>query len=123
MVDPELFKKLVKNSNGLWNISMNPAESDILVMDKAFRTFKFLLAMARGIPIVTSDYLRKINEMQSIKKVPIVDYLFSDAEFEMRHKFSLVKSLHMAQKQKLFKGYEFLMTANILPNPTEMKGI
>ncbi|TMW52893.1 hypothetical protein DOY81_002009, partial [Sarcophaga bullata] len=123
MVDPELLKKLVKDSNGFWKMAMNPAESEILVMDKAFRTFKFLLAMARGIPIVTSDYLRKINEMQSIKKVPIVDYLFSDPEFEKKHKFSLVKSLHMAQKQKLFKGYEFLMTANILPNPSEIKAI
>ncbi|XP_065361467.1 DNA ligase 1 isoform X2 [Calliphora vicina] len=123
MVDQELFKNLVQNSKGFWNIAKNPLDSEVLVMDKAFRTFKFLLAMARGIPIVTSEYLKKMNKSTTGKKVRINDYLFADAEFEKKHKFSLDKSLQMAKQHKLFKGYEFVMTASILPNPQEIKTI
>ncbi|XP_046807373.1 myb-like protein X isoform X2 [Lucilia cuprina] len=123
MVDPELFQDLIRHNKGFWNVAKYPADSEILVMDKAFRTFKFLLAMARGIPIVTSKYLKKLNESKSPKSIKINDYLFTDEEFEKKHKFSLVKSLQMAKKHKLFQGYEFVMTNNILPNPLEIKAI
>lgn len=122
MVDHELFKGLAENSKGIWHLTKDPAESEILVMDKAFRTFKFLLAMARGIPIVTSEYLKKLNQAQSLRKVKITDYLFKDEAFEKKHKCSLIESQQKAKKHKLFKNYEFVMTANILPNPKEIKG-
>lgn len=123
MVQPELFQNLVSHSAGLWTVAKNPAESQLLVMDKAYRTFKFLLAMARGIPIVTSEWLKKINETKSLKTAPLKDYIFSDAAFEKKHKFSFINSLKQArQKQRVFEDYEFLMTSGILPNPAEMKG-
>lgn len=122
MVDYELFGKLVKYSKGFWGVAKDPADSDLLVMDNAFRTFKFLLAMARGIPIVTSEYLKKLNETHSTRKVKINDYAFTDAEFEKKHKFSLAKSLQVAKKTKIFKGYEFVLTPSILPNPQEITG-
>ncbi|KAM7358319.1 uncharacterized protein ACRADG_003340 [Cochliomyia hominivorax] len=123
MVDQELFKALAEDSKGVWHVAKDPSDSEILVMDKAFRTFKFLLAMARGISIVTSDYLKKLNQTQSVENVKIQDYLFADAEFEQKHKCSLIKSQQKAKKYKLFKGYEFVMTRNILPNPREIQAI
>ncbi|XP_061386876.1 probable serine/threonine-protein kinase DDB_G0282963 [Musca vetustissima] len=126
MVDPERFEKLQSKSNGLWAVAKDPKESQILVMDKTFRTFKFLLAMARGIPIVTSQWLNDINTAKSIKKVPPLNkYLLNDPGFEKKHKFTLETSLQLARenKQGLFHGYEFVMTTNIKPTPAELKAI
>lgn len=98
-------------------------------MDKSFRTFKFLLAMARGIPIVTSQWLDDINTAKSVKKtLPLDKYLFSDPAFEKKHKFTLGRSLQQARESKqnkkgVFHGYEFVMTTNIKPSPAEIQGI
>uniref|UniRef100_A0A0K8W4F7 Mediator of DNA damage checkpoint protein 1 n=1 Tax=Bactrocera latifrons TaxID=174628 RepID=A0A0K8W4F7_BACLA len=121
MVEPTLFQSLVQNSPGNWCVANDPTDADVLVMDKGNRTLKFLIAMAKGIPIVTSKWLQSFN---STKTVPrgITDF-FRDHDFEKRHKFSLFKSLELARTQKLFEGYDFLTTPSILPRPSEIKQI
>lgn len=89
-------------------------------MDKGNRTFKFLVTMARGIPVVTSSWLESINEAQEITTMS--KNFFKDESFEKRHKFSLIKTIELARKQKLFKEYSFLMTPNIRPQRDEMEG-
>ncbi|XP_073843122.1 mutator 2 [Musca autumnalis] len=126
MVDADRFVELQSKSKGLWAVAKDPKDSEILVMDKTFRTFKFLLAMARGIPIVTSQWLNDINSAKSLKKVPhLSKYILNDPVFEKKHKFVLQTSLQLARenKQGIFHGYEFVMTANIKPTPPELQAI
>ncbi|XP_075164231.1 mutator 2 [Haematobia irritans] len=126
MVEPERFNELSAKSKGQWAVAKDPKDSHILVMDKAFRTFKFLLAVARGIPIVTSQWLDEINNTKTGKCIPSVDkFLFKDPVFEKKHKFSIEESLKQRQQDKkgILHGCEFIMTSNIKPSPTEIQAI
>uniref|UniRef100_A0A1I8PFY4 Mediator of DNA damage checkpoint protein 1 n=1 Tax=Stomoxys calcitrans TaxID=35570 RepID=A0A1I8PFY4_STOCA len=126
MVEPERFNELNANCKGQWAVAKDPKESDILVMDNSFRTFKFLLAMARGIPIVKSQWLSDINKTKPGKSLPpIIKYMLNDPVFEKKHKFSLETSLQQRRQNKkgIFDGYEFVMTPNIKPSPAEIKAV
>ncbi|XP_050333101.1 uncharacterized protein LOC126761185 [Bactrocera neohumeralis] len=121
MVEPKLFQSLVENSPGNWCVANDPTDADVLVMDKGNRTLKFLIAMAKGIPIVTSKWLQSFNSTKTVPRG--ITHFFRDHDFEKRHKFSLFKSLELARTQKLFQGYDFVTTPSILPRPSEIKQI
>ncbi|XP_011201987.2 mediator of DNA damage checkpoint protein 1 [Bactrocera dorsalis] len=121
MVEPKLFQSLVENSPGNWCVANDPTDADVLVMDKGNRTLKFLIAMAKGIPIVTSKWLQSFNSTKTVPRG--ITHFFRDHDFEKRHKFSLFKSLELARTQKLFEGYDFVTTPSILPRPSEIKQI
>lgn len=86
------------------------------------RTFKFLIAVGRGIPIVTIKWLEAIATLGSIEKAPISKYQFTDEEFERRHQFQISKSTILAKTKPLFAGIQFFLTPQIRPVPNEMKG-
>lgn len=68
-----------------------PQLGDVLICDKISRTFKFLYALSKGIPIVTSQWLD-----MSIKNGTFVDYdphLVVDKTSEKRFHFNLKNSL------------------------------
>ncbi|XP_053954051.1 mediator of DNA damage checkpoint protein 1 [Anastrepha ludens] len=121
MVEPKVLQSLVDNSPGNWSLANDPTDIDVLVMDKGNRTLKFLIAMAKGIPIVTSKWLESFNSTKTVPRG--LTHFFRDQEFEKRHKFSLLKSLELARKSKLFEGFHFLTTPGISPQPAEMKQI
>ncbi|XP_069967450.1 uro-adherence factor A [Bactrocera oleae] len=121
MVEPKLFQSLVENSPGNWCVAKDPTDADVLVMDKGNRTLKFLIAMAKGIPIVTSKWLQSFNSTKTVPRG--ITHFFRDHDFEKRHKFSLFKSLELARIKKLFEGYDFVTTPSILPRPSEIKQI
>ncbi|XP_054732195.1 mediator of DNA damage checkpoint protein 1 [Anastrepha obliqua] len=121
MVEPKVLQSLVDNSPGNWSLANDPTDIDVLVMDKGNRTLKFLIAMAKGIPIVTSKWLESFNSTKTVPRG--LTHFFRDHEFEKRHKFSLLKSLELARKSKLFEGFHFLTTSGISPQPAEIKQI
>uniref|UniRef100_A0A1B0A1N5 Mediator of DNA damage checkpoint protein 1 n=1 Tax=Glossina pallidipes TaxID=7398 RepID=A0A1B0A1N5_GLOPL len=121
MVDKNLLKELIRNSKGQWTLADDPLNSELLIMDKGVRTYKFLLAMAKGIPIVTTQWIQQVNETRSLK--PFKNYFFSDPVFEKKYKFSLADSLNMTKKNSLFAGYGFFVTSNVKPQPREMETI
>uniref|UniRef100_A0A1A9WWE8 Mediator of DNA damage checkpoint protein 1 n=1 Tax=Glossina brevipalpis TaxID=37001 RepID=A0A1A9WWE8_9MUSC len=121
MVDNDVFEKLIRNSKDLWAVADDPLNSELLIMDQGSRTYKFLLALAKGIPIVTTEWIKKVNENRSL--IPFKNDFFSDPTFEERHKFSILKSLGMARKKGVFQGYGFFVTSNIRPQPREIKNI
>ncbi|XP_029440718.1 mediator of DNA damage checkpoint protein 1 isoform X4 [Rhinatrema bivittatum] len=92
-----------------------------LVTDRVRRTVKFLCALARGIPIVTLDWLEKCGR----KGYFVCPYgsLVKDAEQEQNFSFSLSGSLQRAFQGRLFKGYEIHVTPNVKPEPEHMKEI
>ncbi|XP_063147372.1 mediator of DNA damage checkpoint protein 1 isoform X2 [Candoia aspera] len=93
-----------------------------LVTDRVRRTVKFLCALARGIPIVTLDWLEK-SRRNAFFLAPN-SFLVWDPEQENNLQFSLSTSLQTVQlKGGLFQGYEIHVTPNVKPEPEHMKDI
>ncbi|XP_026576190.1 mediator of DNA damage checkpoint protein 1 [Pseudonaja textilis] len=93
-----------------------------LVTDRVRRTVKFLCALARGIPIVTLDWLEK-SRRNAFFLAPN-NFLVRDPEQEKNLRFSLFASLQkVQQKGPLFQGYEIHVTPNVKPEPEYMKDI
>ncbi|XP_070792775.1 mediator of DNA damage checkpoint protein 1 isoform X3 [Pituophis catenifer annectens] len=93
-----------------------------LVTDRVRRTVKFLCALARGIPIVTLDWLEK-SRRNAFFLAPN-NFVVRDPEQEENLRFSLSSSLQKAQqKGALFQGYEIHVTPNVKPEPEHMKDI
>ncbi|KAJ6652940.1 hypothetical protein lerEdw1_010298 [Lerista edwardsae] len=93
-----------------------------LVTDRVRRTVKFLCALARGIPIVTLDWLEK-SRRNSFFLAPN-NFLICDPEQEKNFRFSLTESLQRArQAGGLLQGYEIHVTPNVKPEPEHMRDI
>ncbi|KAJ8354930.1 hypothetical protein SKAU_G00224970 [Synaphobranchus kaupii] len=92
-----------------------------LVTDKVRRTVKFLCAVARGVPIVTTDWLEKSGRRGSFLSPS--EFLVKDAEQEKKFSFCLEQSLCTANTQPLLQGYEIHVTRSVKPEPAQMKDI
>lgn len=95
----------------------DPAKCDVLVTDKVRRTYKFLCALAKGIPIVTIDWLR--DSESAAQFLDWEGYLLKDPAAEAKFGFRLRKSLNKAKGKKLLDGYTIILTPNVAPPPTE----
>lgn len=68
-----------------------PHKASILIVDRVCRTYKFLCAMGKGIPVVSAQWLYK-----SIKKRTFVDpspYIVVDKDAEKKYEFNLKRDL------------------------------
>lgn len=92
-----------------------------LVTDRVRRTVKFLCALARGIPIVTLDWIEKCKK--SGRFLSHAGFLVHDKEQEKNFSFMLSESLQKAKRRPLFEGYDIHVTANVKPEPDHMKDI
>ncbi|XP_037770119.1 mediator of DNA damage checkpoint protein 1 isoform X3 [Chelonia mydas] len=92
-----------------------------LVTDRVRRTVKFLCALARGVPIVTLDWLDKSG--RSACFLSPSGFLVRDPEQERNFHFSLAQSLQRARRGALLQGYEIHVTPNVKPEPEHMKDI
>ncbi|XP_078497855.1 mediator of DNA damage checkpoint protein 1 [Lissotriton helveticus] len=92
-----------------------------LVTDRIRRTVKFLCAVARGIPIVTLDWLEKCGKSKCFLSPS--SFLVKDREQELNFNFRLSESLQKAQRQRLFEGYEIHVTPSVKPEPEYMQDI
>ncbi|KAL0984906.1 hypothetical protein UPYG_G00150310 [Umbra pygmaea] len=92
-----------------------------LVTDRVRRTVKFLCAVARGVPIVTTKWLEKSGEAGSFLSTDL--YLVKDGEQENKFSFCLEESLRSASTQPLLQGYQVHVTRSVLPEPGQMKDI
>ncbi|XP_076137096.1 mediator of DNA damage checkpoint protein 1 [Alosa pseudoharengus] len=103
--------------------SMAKGVSDMthLVTDAVRRTVKFMCAVARGVPIVTLDWLKKCGRAGSF--LPADEFLVKDTEQERKFNFRLQESLSVASSQPLLQGYEIHVTRSVKPEPAQMKDI
>ncbi|XP_063794100.1 mediator of DNA damage checkpoint protein 1 isoform X2 [Pseudophryne corroboree] len=92
-----------------------------LVTDRVRRTVKFLCALARGIPIVTLDWIDKCKKSGCF--LSPTGFLVNDKEQEKIFNFVLAKSLQKAKRKPLLEGYEIHITSNVKPEPEHMKDI
>ncbi|XP_037227945.1 mediator of DNA damage checkpoint protein 1-like, partial [Falco rusticolus] len=92
-----------------------------LVTDRIRRTVKFLCAVARGIPIVTPEWLEK--SARSGRVLAPGPFLVRDKQQERHFGFSLAQALARARCHPLLQGYEVHVTPNVRPEPEHMRDI
>uniref|UniRef100_A0A8D0AIX4 Mediator of DNA damage checkpoint protein 1 n=1 Tax=Sander lucioperca TaxID=283035 RepID=A0A8D0AIX4_SANLU len=97
------------------------ADMNCLVTDKVRRTVKFLCAVAKGVPIVTTHWLEKSGKAGSFLSPN--DFVVKDLEQEKKFNFCLQESLRIASSQSLLQGYEIHVTKSVKPEPVHMKDI
>ncbi|XP_023127343.2 mediator of DNA damage checkpoint protein 1 isoform X1 [Amphiprion ocellaris] len=97
------------------------ADMNCLVTDKVRRTVKFLCAVAKGIPIVTTDWLEKSGKAGSFLSPNA--FVVKDPEQEKKFTFCLQDSLRTASSQPLLQGYNIHVTKSVKPEPVHMKDI
>ncbi|XP_073342124.1 mediator of DNA damage checkpoint protein 1 isoform X2 [Pagrus major] len=97
------------------------ADMNVLVTDKVRRTVKFLCAVAKGVPIVTTHWLEKSGKAGSFLSPNA--FTVKDPEQEKKFNFCLQDSLRNASSQPLLQGYEIHVTKSVKPEPVQMKDI
>nr|XP_046255076.1 mediator of DNA damage checkpoint protein 1 isoform X2 [Scatophagus argus] len=97
------------------------ADMNCLVTDKVRRTVKFLCAVAKGIPIVTTHWLEKSGKAGSFLSPNA--FIVKDPEQEKKFNFCLQTSLRIGSTQPLFQGYGIHVTRSVKPEPVQMKDI
>ncbi|KAM8846850.1 mediator of DNA damage checkpoint protein 1 isoform 1-T2 [Synchiropus picturatus] len=97
------------------------ADMNCLVTDKVRRTVKFLCAVAKGIPVVTTTWLEKSGKAGSFLEPGA--FIVKDPEQEKKFNFSLEESLRVASNQPLLQGFQIHITKSVKPEPVHMKDI
>jgi hypothetical protein len=98
-------------------------EATHLVTDgRVRRTVKFLCALAKGKPIVGTQWLEACKRASTFADE--VKFTIRDREAEKKWGFSLVDSLAAARAKPLLQGKTFYLTAhNIKPAPADIKEV
>ncbi|XP_061803679.1 mediator of DNA damage checkpoint protein 1 [Nerophis lumbriciformis] len=102
-------------------LAKGTADMNCLVTDKVRRTVKFLCAVAKGVPIVTTHWLEKSGKAGSF--LPPDAFIVKDPEQEKKFSFCLKESLTLSSSQPLLQGYEIHITKSVKPEPIHMKDI
>ncbi|KAM4643575.1 mediator of DNA damage checkpoint protein 1 [Amazona ochrocephala] len=92
-----------------------------LVTDRVRRTIKFLCAVARGVPVVTPEWLHKSATSGHV--LAPGPFLVQDRQQEHHFGFSLAQALQRARRHPLLQGYEIHVTPSVRPEPQHMKDI
>uniref|UniRef100_A0A8C4QCU7 BRCT domain-containing protein n=1 Tax=Eptatretus burgeri TaxID=7764 RepID=A0A8C4QCU7_EPTBU len=103
------------------SVTENPLEASHLVTDRVRRTVKFLCAVARGLPIVQPEWLKRSLRKKTI--LPEEDFLVQDTEAERRFDFCLQDSLAKARKEPCLQGMQVHVTCSVKPEPEYMSTI
>uniref|UniRef100_A0A3Q3KWB5 Mediator of DNA damage checkpoint protein 1 n=1 Tax=Mastacembelus armatus TaxID=205130 RepID=A0A3Q3KWB5_9TELE len=98
------------------------ADMNCLVTDKVRRTVKFLCAVAKGVPIVTTQWLEK-KCYTSGNFLSTNAFVVKDPEQENKFSFCLQESLRAASSHPLLQGYKIHVTKSVKPEPVQMKDI
>uniref|UniRef100_A0A182N7U1 BRCT domain-containing protein n=1 Tax=Anopheles dirus TaxID=7168 RepID=A0A182N7U1_9DIPT len=117
-MSPEPYRKCIARAGS--KIVDIPELATILVTDRIFRTYKFLCATAKGIPIVGQSYLDALQSSDEDEPVDAWDHILSDPDTEKRYKFRLRDTLLKAQKHKLFQDFTVFVTSSTQPPPSEL---
>ncbi|XP_067865544.1 mediator of DNA damage checkpoint protein 1 isoform X3 [Heterodontus francisci] len=111
--------KVIKQLGG--EVVESVHDSTHLVTDRIRRTVKFLCAVARGIPVVTPEWLKKCGKSSCFLSTS--SFLVNDSDQEQKFNFKLAKSLQKAKEQPLLQDYRVHMTSGVQPDPSQMETI
>jgi len=131
-----MFSGFDKNDNefeeskkSLANLGVKAVEEkdknfNVLVMGNNFkRTIKFLLALSKGIDIVSFKWVQ--DSISKGKVMPPNNYIFADKDVEKRYSFKLAKTLEKTKENSdgFLTGYRVYLGNNIKPSLEEVKMI
>lgn len=96
---------------------------NVLVMDKFKRTIKFLLALNKGVDIVSYQWVTSCLDKNSALSPS--DYIYSDKSAESKYQFKLAQSILKARKRTegLLTGLKVYIPNNIKPSFEELKDL
>ncbi|XP_077576742.1 mediator of DNA damage checkpoint protein 1 isoform X2 [Stigmatopora nigra] len=112
-------EKVVTRLGGV--LAKGTADMNCLVTDMVRRTVKFLCAVAKGIPIVNTQWLHKSAKAGTFLAPEA--FSLNDPAQELNFNFCLQETLLQASRQPLFKGYKIHVTKSVQPEPVFMKDI
>ncbi|XP_023220548.1 kinesin-related protein 4-like [Centruroides sculpturatus] len=113
------IQKIVTKLGG--EIVDDPKLCTHLVTDKFHRTVKMMCCVAKGIPVVVSEWLHRCESNDTF--VDHAEYLLKDSAAEKQYKFNLKETLDNAQRMPLLKGWSIHVTNKVKPVPEQMKDI
>ncbi|XP_034946488.1 homeobox protein 2-like isoform X2 [Chelonus insularis] len=112
-INPEDYIESIKSLGG--TVTDEPSKATVLVTDKVRRTYKFICAISRSIPIVSIKWID-----ECIEKDEFLDtdkYILKDDISEIKFDFKLSESLKKSSEGLLLLGYTFIITPKIV-NPS-----
>ncbi|XP_043648171.1 uncharacterized protein LOC122616695 isoform X2 [Drosophila teissieri] len=118
MCNRPALESVLKSLKHVVEITEDPLQCDLLMMDKGERTYKFLTVIASNKPVLSTNWLHSVKKTRSIDIK--ADHLFSDATFEEIFKF---KPSCVLEHPRLLYGLHFMLGEDIVPKATEMKVI
>lgn len=96
----------------------SPKDAHFLVSNKVYRTYKFLSAIALGLPIISDKWLIEMKTHR--KNMSFDEFHLQDKMSEKRFNFVLAESLAAARDKPLFANYSIFVTPNTRPLPEEL---
>ncbi|KRK00819.1 uncharacterized protein Dyak_GE20898, isoform D [Drosophila yakuba] len=118
MCNRPALESVLKSLKHVMEVTEDPLQCDLLMMDKGERTYKFLTVIASNKPVLSTNWLHSVKKTRSIDIK--ADHLFSDATFEETFKF---KPSSVLEHPRLLYGLHFMLGEDIVPKATEMKVI
>ncbi|XP_050528094.1 putative uncharacterized protein DDB_G0282133 isoform X2 [Daktulosphaira vitifoliae] len=113
------MKYFVEKTGGC--VTDDITQCSILVTDKIRCTMKILSAIARGVPVVTANWLKHSYTVKMFQDVD--EFIVVDNDAERKYNFQLKESLTKARNCGLLTGYTVLVTPSVKPGPRDMKTI
>lgn len=121
-MDPDYIDKLNQRlSNCNVHFGSDIKKCNALITNKIARTQKFLYAMAKGIPIASTEFMEAIIKNEAVS-TDIHKYILRDLENEEKYNFSLARTIQEAQTKPILNGLIFYMTPNTFPDNSTLKG-
>ncbi|CAD5113543.1 DgyrCDS2704 [Dimorphilus gyrociliatus] len=106
-------EKIIDRLGGI--IASSNGDFTHLITDKIRRTPKFLCAVAKGIPIISNDWIHQSKTVGRF--LDCEKFQVKDIEGESRFGFNLQDSLKRAIKRKVFDGMGIYLMKGIIPEP------
>ncbi|XP_052862412.1 mediator of DNA damage checkpoint protein 1-like isoform X2 [Anopheles cruzii] len=117
-LDPKPYRAIIARAGG--KVVDIPEMATILVTDRIKRTYKFLCAVAKGIPIVGQSYLDALKATDRKDKPDPWEHILIDDEAEKRYAFCLRDTLLKAHQNQLFRDYTVFVTSNTQPPASDL---
>ncbi|XP_017080263.1 uncharacterized protein LOC108114016 isoform X2 [Drosophila eugracilis] len=118
MCNRQALESVLKSLKHVVEITEDPLQCDLLIMDKGERTYKFLTVIASNKPVLSSNWLHFVKKSRCIDVKQ--EHLFNDAKFEETFKF---KPFSVLEHFRLLNGLHFMLGEDIVPKAIEMKVI
>ncbi|KAG8943551.1 hypothetical protein FRC03_002440, partial [Tulasnella sp. 419] len=92
-----------------------------LIAKSIVRTLKFMCALARGVHIVSPDWVRQSAKAKRL--LDETDFQLQDPAGEKKHNFKLSESLARARRRRIFKSHIFYVTPSVQTDKNILRDI